>query len=113
LSVSVIVYPATDLPKAKEFYRGLLKTDPYADSEYYVGFRTGEFEIGLDPNGHQYGPGAIAFWDVPDIAASAKALEEVGGTIVQPPTDVGYGMLVSRIKDPNGALVGLRQLPAR
>lgn len=109
MDVSVIVYPAKDLTAAKRFFRELLDTDPYVDTDYYVGFKNGSLEIGLDPHGDTYGPGAIPFWDVSDIAASVKALEAAGGAVVQPPTDVGYGLLVARIKNPNGALVGLRQ----
>ena len=111
MDVSVIVYPAKDLAAAKRFFRELLGTDPYVDSDYYVGFKNGTMEIGLDPNGDNYGPGAIPFWDVSDIASSVKALESAGGTVVQPATDVAHGLLVARIKNPNGALVGLRQLP--
>lgn len=109
--VSLIVYPAADLDKAKRFFRELIGTDPYVDSPYYVGYKNGEMEIGLDPNGGQYGPGAIPFWTVSDIAASVKGLEAAGASVVQQVTDVGYGMLVARIKDPSGALVGLRQPP--
>lgn len=111
MSVSTIVYPATDIAKAKRFFRDLMGSDPYVDSPYYVGFRNGDMEIGLDPNGTNYGPGAIPFWDVDDIAARVKSLVEAGGTVVQDVTDVANGLLVARIKDPNGAMVGLRQVP--
>jgi predicted enzyme related to lactoylglutathione lyase len=40
-----------------------------------------------------------------------KGLVAAGGTIVQDVTDVGYGMLVASVKDPNGVTVGLRQPP--
>jgi predicted enzyme related to lactoylglutathione lyase len=109
--VSLIVYPAADLAKAKPFFRELIGADPYADSPQYVGYKTGEMEIGLDPSGGKYGPGAIPFWTVSDIAASVKALVAAGGTVVQEISDVGYGLLVARVKDPGGALVGLRQPP--
>ncbi|HTJ26172.1 MAG TPA: VOC family protein [Candidatus Limnocylindria bacterium] len=56
-------------------------------------------------------PGAHAYWTVSDIAASVKALVAAGGTVVQEITDVGYGLLVASVKDPNGATVGLRQPP--
>jgi hypothetical protein len=28
---------------------------PYVDAPYYVGFKVGELEVGLDPNGHRKG----------------------------------------------------------
>jgi hypothetical protein len=44
-----VIYPVSDLEKAKELLRAALGVDPYADAPYYVGFRTGNGEIGLDP----------------------------------------------------------------
>ena len=108
--VSLIVYPAPDLAKAKRFFGELIGADPYADTPYYVGYKSGDMEIGLVPNADRQ-TGALAYWTVSDIAASVKALVDAGGTIAQEITDVGYGMLVASVKDPNGAIVGLRQPP--
>ncbi len=108
--VSLIVYPAADPTTAKRFFRELIGTDPYVDSPQYVGYKSADMEIGLDPNGKRE-HGALAYWTVSDIAASVKALVAAGGTVVQEITDVGYGMLVASVKEPNGATVGLRQPP--
>ncbi len=108
--VSLIVYPAADLSAAKRFFRELIGADPYADSSRYVGYKSGDMEIGLVPNADPQ-DGALAYWTVNDIAASVKALEAAGGTVAQDITDVGYGLLVASVKDPNGAIVGLRQPP--
>ncbi|MGH7001058.1 MAG: hypothetical protein ACREEA_06080, partial [Stellaceae bacterium] len=59
--VSLIVYPATDLSATKRFFRELIGADPYADTPYYVGYRIGDMEIGLDPNGKSE-LGALAYW---------------------------------------------------
>jgi predicted enzyme related to lactoylglutathione lyase len=109
--VSLIVYPAADLTTAKRFFRELTGTDPYVDSPQYVGYRSGDLEIGLVPNGDQRELGALAYWTVSDIATSVNALVAAGGTVVQEITDVGHGMLVASVKYPNGATVGLRQPP--
>jgi predicted enzyme related to lactoylglutathione lyase len=109
--VSLIIYPAADLTAAKQFFRELTGADPYVDSPQYVGYKNGDMEIGLIPNRDQREPAALAYWTVSDIAASVKALVAAGGTVVQEPTDVGYGLLVASVKDPNGATVGLRQPP--
>lgn len=109
--VSLIVYPAADMAKAKQFFRELTGADPYVDSPQYVGYKNGDMEIGLVPNGDKREPGALAYWTVSDIAASVKALVDAGGTVVQDVTDVGYGLLVGSVKDPNGSIVGLRQPP--
>lgn len=108
--VSLIIYPAPDLPAAKRFFRELIGADPYVDSPPYVGYKSGDTEIGLVPSADK-DAGALAYWTVSDIAASLKALVSAGGTVVQDVTDVGYGMLVASIKEPNGATVGLRQPP--
>jgi len=106
--VTLITYPATDMAKAKRFFGELTGSEPYADSPYYVGYKSGNMEIGLVQN---KGQGALAYWTVSDIAASVKALEAAGGTVVQEIADVASGLLVASIKDPDGSIVGLRQFP--
>jgi len=109
--VSLIVYPAADLTTAKRFFRELTGSDPYVDSPPYIGYKCGDMEIGLVPNVDKREPCGLAYWTVSDIAASVKALVAAGGTVVQEITDVGYGLLVASVKEPNGATVGLRQSP--
>ena len=109
--VSLILYTVADLTKAKVFFRELLGVDPYVDSAQYVGYKSGDIEIGLVPGADKRGPSALPYWTVSDIAASVSALEAAGGTVVQPITDVAYGLLVASVKEPSGAVVGLRQMP--
>ena len=49
LGVRTIIYPVKDLAQAKMRFRTLLGVEPYADQPYYVGFRVGDQEFGLDP----------------------------------------------------------------
>jgi hypothetical protein len=51
----LLLYPVKDIARAKRLYRKLLGIEPYTDEAYYVGFRVGDLEIGLDPNGHNKG----------------------------------------------------------
>lgn len=111
--VSLIVYPAPDVDAAKRFFRELTGTEPYVDSPQYIGFKSGNMEIGLVPNGHKPETGALAYWNVDDISARVKELVAAGGTIAQEIRDVGYGMLVASVKDANGSTVGLRQFPKK
>jgi hypothetical protein len=76
-----------DIAKAKTLYRALLGTDPYVDGPYYVGFKVGETEVGLDPHGKR--SGRIAFRSVSDIKASLKELVEAGFVLDQDVRDVG------------------------
>jgi predicted enzyme related to lactoylglutathione lyase len=109
--VTLITYTVADLAKAKRFFGELIGADPYVDSPMYVGYKSGAVEIGLVPSGDKREPGALAYWNVSDIAASVKALVAAGGTVVQAITDVARGLLVASVKDPNGATIGLRQFP--
>jgi predicted enzyme related to lactoylglutathione lyase len=109
--VTLITYMVADLTAAKRFFGELIGADPYADSPRYVGYKSGDMEIGLVPGGDKGEAGGLAYWTVSDIAASVKALVAAGGTVVREITDVAYGLLVATVKDPNGAIVGLRQFP--
>lgn len=110
--VSLIVYTARDMTKAKRFFCALVGADPYADSPGYVGYMSGNTEIGLVPAANGRESGALAYWTVDDIATSVRTLVDAGGTVVQEITDVAYGLLVASVKDPNGSVIGLRQPPS-
>jgi hypothetical protein len=53
--IKVVVYPVTDLAAAKATFQAFLGVEPYADSPYYVGFKVGDMNIGLDPNSNIIG----------------------------------------------------------
>jgi predicted enzyme related to lactoylglutathione lyase len=107
-TIQIIVFPVKDVEKAKKFYNTFLGTEPYVDSPYYVGYKVGDMEVGLDPNATG---GSISYIDVDDIKTSLQAMSESGAEIVQDPTDVGAGLLIAKIKDADGTVVGLRQQP--
>jgi predicted enzyme related to lactoylglutathione lyase len=104
--ISLIAYPVQDAAKAKEFYTAFLGTEPYVDSPYYIGYKIGDMEIGLDPNS-QTGP--IAYADVEDIQSSLQAMVDAGGEVIQEATNVGGGLLIGKVKDTSGNVVGFRQ----
>ena len=105
-SINLLVHPVKDLEKAKAFYSTFLGVQPYVDSPYYVGYKVGNLEVGLDPNS---AVGPIAYTDVEDIKASLKEMTDVGAEIVQDVNDVGNGLQIAQVKDTNGNVVGLRQ----
>jgi predicted enzyme related to lactoylglutathione lyase len=104
-NIKLIVYPAKNIEAAKALYTQFLATEPYVDSPFYVGYKVGNLEIGLDPKGQE----VISYIDVDDIKSELQALVVVGATIHQEPTNVGGGLLVAKIKDQNGNVLGLRQ----
>ena len=108
-TVGLILYPAPDVAKTTKFFATLLGAEPYAESPYYTGFRVGDIEIGLVPQGVSE---PLAYVDVNDINAALAALIAAGAEKVQDVTDVANGLLVASVKDPNGSPIGLRQKPS-
>jgi len=106
--VKTIVYPVKDLDRAKETYAALLGA-PHTDTPYYVGYRVGDQEIGLDPNGHAKGmTGPVSYWSVDDIRAVLGALAATGA-VPGEPTDVGGGRLLATATDADDNVIGLVQ----
>ncbi|MBO0868204.1 MAG: VOC family protein [Micromonosporaceae bacterium] len=110
--MNTIIYPVKDLAAAKELYAQLFGVQPYQDQPYYVGFRVGDQEFGLDPNGHKQGMTApVGYWEVADIQQAIGQLEGAGAEVVQKPRDVGGGKLIARVRDADGNVTGLAQTP--
>ena len=104
-NIKLIVYPVRDIEKAKAFYVRFLDAEPYVESAYYIGYKVGNQEVGLDPNS-KVGP--IAYTDVADIKSSLKAMIEAGAEVVQDIKDVGGGLLIAQVRDADVNVVGLR-----
>jgi len=77
--MKTVIYPVGDIAKAKALFGKLLGAEPYVDQAYYVGFRVGDQEVGLDPNGHKQG--MTGYWHVDDIRGSLQALLEAGAQL--------------------------------
>lgn len=113
--VSTVVYPVSDLAKAKSIFSSLLGVEPLYDDPYYVGYSlagqgSGVPILGLDPNGHKRGmTGATPFWEVDDIRGVVAGLVEAGATIIEDVHDVGGGGLVAILEDADGNMIGLIQ----
>jgi predicted enzyme related to lactoylglutathione lyase len=110
MTMQLVVFPAKDLDAAKKLFTTLLGGEPYVDESYYVGYRTGDVEFGLDPNADGSGP--VCYWEVSDIDATVRVLVAAGAEVAQPPHNVGGGLQVATLTDPNGSVIGLRQPPA-
>jgi predicted enzyme related to lactoylglutathione lyase len=105
-TIKLLVYPVKDVEKAKAFFEKFLDIEPYVASPYYVGYKVGDLEIGLDPNSRV---GPIAYTDVKDIKIALQAMTQAGAQIVQDITNVGGGLLIAQVKDADGNVVGFRQ----
>jgi predicted enzyme related to lactoylglutathione lyase len=105
--IKTVIYPVTDLARAKAMLSAILGQDPYMDKPYYVGFKAGDQDIGLDPHGHR--SGAVGYFHVGDIKAAFQALTDAGAEVDEEIKDVGGGRLIASVKDPDGNLIGLLQ----
>ncbi len=105
--VKTIIYPVKDMARAKAQFRTLLGVEPYGDQPYYIGFKVGDQDIGLDPNGHK--AGMTAYYSVDDIKQSLQALVDAGAQTLREVTNVGGGRLVASVRDPEGNIIGLVQ----
>jgi predicted enzyme related to lactoylglutathione lyase len=105
-------YPVKDIAKAKMLFSKLLGVEPYMDEAYYVGFRVGDQEIGLDPTAREQGlTGPTGYYEVADIKRTLQALLEAGAQALQAVRDVGSGKLIATVKDADGNFIRLIQLP--
>ncbi|HWE66303.1 MAG TPA: VOC family protein [Acidimicrobiales bacterium] len=110
--IKTLVVPVKDIAQAKALYSTLLGVEPYTDEAWYVGFRLGGLEVGLDPNGHRQGmTGPVAYSYVDDIEKTVQSLVEAGAVTNQAATDVGGGMLRALVTDADGNVIGLIQPP--
>jgi predicted enzyme related to lactoylglutathione lyase len=103
--IKTIIYPVKDVTEAKTLFRKLLGVDPYAEQPYYVGFKIGDQDIGLVPNGQN--AGMTAFYHVDDIKANLQILLDAGAEIIQDVKNVGRARLIASAKDKDGNIIGL------
>jgi predicted enzyme related to lactoylglutathione lyase len=107
--IRTIIYPVKDIAKAKVLFTTLLSIEPYADEPYYVGYKVGDQDIGLDPHGHK--AGLTAYYEVDDLKKTLQSLLDAGAQTVQDVKDVGGGKLIASVKDADGNIIGLTQTP--
>lgn len=108
--IKLAVYPVKNVAQAKTLYSKLLGVEPYVDEAYYIGFKVGDQEVGLDPNGHNTGmTGPIVYWQVDDIKESLQLLLEAGAQTQQEVKDVGGGRLIASVKDADNNAIWLMQ----
>src|SRR5690348_13014025 len=106
-SINIIVYPVKDINASKVLFSKYLGVEPYVDGAYYVGFKVGDQEIGLNPNAHMQGVMTpIGYIDVTDIKSSLQTLLEAGAQVQQDVMDVGGGLLIATVRDGNGNILG-------
>lgn len=107
------VYMVADLKAATIWYKDILGVEPYFDTEFYVGFNVGGYELGLHPAGDNTVPGSNVhtYWGVADVVATMDKLLAAGAVESEKPTDVGEGIILASVKDPWGNIFGFIHNP--
>ena len=104
-----------DLDKAKKFYQGLfdwkLEEFPMGNGSPYTVINVGEGTGGgMWMNPADSGPAHwLAYVNVDNIDATIEKVRGLGGTVVQPKTEIPDMGWYSVITDPSGAVLGLWQ----
>ena len=106
-----VIYPVTDIARAAEWYGRVLGAEPYFNQPFYVGFSVGGFELGLVPDGQPGPAGATAYWGTADAAAEVARLLGLGAVLESEVMDVGEGIRVATVRDPDGNLIGVIENP--
>ena len=103
------IYRVEDLQKAKAWYTKAIGVQPYFDEPYYVGFKIGNQELGLDPDIKSLtrGNNQSAYWEVESCQQAFDELLKVGAKSDAEPQDVGGGTTVATVLDPFGNTIGL------
>jgi predicted enzyme related to lactoylglutathione lyase len=113
LGLRTTIYHVNDLEKAKEWYSGVLMSQPYFDEPFYVGYNVGGYELGLDPNmnGVTMGTNIDSYWGVDDCKAEYDRLINLGAKEHHAPQEVGGGIIVATVFDPFGNVFGIIENP--
>jgi methyltransferase (TIGR00027 family) len=108
LRLSHVVYRVRDLASAREWYAGILGTKPLVDLPQVVVFSVGNSSLALSPlpTGEVPGTAVIVYWEVEDIEAAWRRLQEEGA---KPQTEIAevFGRPRASLYDPFGNLLGI------
>ena len=110
LGLRTVGYKVADLTKAKEWYTKAFVQEPYFDEPFYVGFRIGGYELGLQPitgENNIIGNSVVTYWGVDDIESALQHMLDLGASKNEEPLDVGGGVVIASITDPWGNIIGL------
>jgi predicted enzyme related to lactoylglutathione lyase len=105
--IKTLIYPIKDLTRTKTLLSKVWGVEPNVHPPYYVGFKVGDQDIGLDPNGHK--DGMTAYYHVDDIKKSLQLLADSDAQVLQEIKDVGGGRLIASVRDADGNIIGIVQ----
>lgn len=110
LGLRTAIYQVADIQAAKEWYTQAFGVAPYFDEPFYVGFDIGGYELGLQPEETPTTDkveSVVAYWGVEDVEKEFNRLVQLRATPFEGPQEVGGGIIVAKLKDPWGNIIGL------
>ena len=109
LGLRTTIYKSNELSKAKDWYAEAFQTKPYFDEAFYVGFNIAGYELGLQPEEKPLdkSDAVVSYWGVEDIEAQWQHFLQLGATQLEPPQEVGGGIIVATLLDPWNNVIGL------
>jgi predicted enzyme related to lactoylglutathione lyase len=118
--LTTVSFFADDVTAARDWYSGLLGTEPYFVREaegvpVYAEFRIGDYQhepgiidswFAAHGRPGQAG-GAVIYWHVDDVRASVERLVSMGATVCEQPAGRGPGFVTASVADPFGNILGV------
>ncbi len=111
LGLRSVIYPTADLTASKAWYSDALGIEPYYDEGPYVGYDLGGFELGLFGAGDP-AAGPRSYWGVANVDDALAHLLAKGATLDEEVHDVGGGIRMASVRDPEGFSFGIIENPA-
>jgi predicted enzyme related to lactoylglutathione lyase len=108
--------PTTDLNRASRFYEAVLgaslKRELFDGTGMQMAVFQGEQEsvrgaLILDQRRKPVADGALVYLHARDLDASLARIEQAGGAVVMPKTDIGEPGFIALVRDTEGNVVGL------
>ena len=108
--IATVIFPTSNLEESKAWWTKALGFSPYFDQPFYVGYDINGYELGLHP-GTAAESGPVAYFRVDNIAASFAHFVGEGCKVVTEVTDVGEGIKVADLRNPDGFVFGIIENP--
>jgi predicted enzyme related to lactoylglutathione lyase len=110
LGLRTTIYKVGDINQAKEWYAKVFEVQPYFDEPFYVGFDIGGYELGLQPEAtpsKDKDESVVSYWGVDDIHGEYRRFVSLGALEYEAPREVGGDIVVAKVKDHWGNIIGL------
>jgi catechol 2,3-dioxygenase-like lactoylglutathione lyase family enzyme len=109
---SRVLYRPVDYQQSVAFYRDVLGLHIYREWASGTVFFLGGGLLELSRSAGPVPDDKLSLWlQVRDVAAEFTRLETAGMTVVEPPVDEPWGLREARLRDPDGLLLILVEIP--